>query len=49
MPNDSSSVDALATLAENLRKQGLPSYARPCFVRLTNNIEWTGEFDVAKK
>jgi len=30
------------TLAKDLKKYGLPSYARPCFIRLTEHIELTG-------
>lgn len=30
------------TLAKDLKKHGLPSYARPCFIRLTKHIELTG-------
>lgn len=33
----------METLAKDLKKHGLPPYARPCFVRLTKNIELTGE------
>ena len=33
----------LTALPNELKKQGLPSYARPCFVRLTAHIDMTGE------
>lgn len=46
--NDPSSPIDMSTLADELRKQGLPSYARPCFVRLTEHIELTGTFKVKK-
>ncbi|CAF1183492.1 unnamed protein product [Rotaria sordida] len=36
------------TLAGDLKKNGLPSYARPCFIRLTKHIELTGTFKVKK-
>ncbi|UJR35625.1 hypothetical protein I4U23_028375 [Adineta vaga] len=42
-----SSID-MSTLANELKKQGLPSYARPCFIRLTKHIELTGTFKVKK-
>ena len=35
------SID-MNTLAKDLKKHGLPAYARPCFIRLTKNIELTG-------
>ena len=33
----------LTTLPNELKNQGLPPYARPCFVRLTEHIDMTGE------
>ena len=30
------------TLANSLKRNGLPNYARPCFIRLTKHIELTG-------
>jgi hypothetical protein len=32
----------LNTLVKDLKKHGLPPYARPCFIRLTEHIELTG-------
>jgi hypothetical protein len=40
--DDSSASTDMSKLAQELKKQGLPSYARPCFVRLTKHIELTG-------
>lgn len=40
--DNSGSID-MNTLAKDLKKHGLPSYARPCFIRLTKNIEMTGK------
>jgi len=37
----SGSID-MNTVAKELKTQGLPSYARPCFIRLTKHIELTG-------
>jgi hypothetical protein len=34
------SID-MNTLAKDLKKHGLPPYARPCFIRLTKHIELT--------
>ena len=31
------------TLVQELKRHGLPSYARPCFIRLTKHIELTGK------
>ncbi len=39
--NSSPPID-MNTLAKDLKQHGLPPYARPCFVRLTKNIELTG-------
>ena len=39
--NSSAPID-MNTLAKELKKHGLPSYARPCFIRLTKHIELTG-------
>ncbi len=41
--DDPSAPIDMNTLAKDLKKYGLPSYARPCFIRLTKNIELTGE------
>lgn len=46
--DDPSSPVNMSTLANELKKQGLPSYARPCFIRLTKHIELTGTFKVKK-
>ena len=46
--DDSSSPIDVSTLADELKRQGLPSYARPCFIRLTKHIELTGTFKVTK-
>lgn len=43
LDDTSTSID-MSTLAQELKKQGLPAYARPCFVRLTKHIELTGSF-----
>ncbi len=40
--DDSSSPIDMNVLAKELKNQGLPSYARPCFIRLTKYIELTG-------
>ncbi len=40
--DDPSAPIDMNTLAKELQKQGLPSYARPCFIRLTKHIELTG-------
>ena len=40
--DNSSTPIYINTLAKDLKKHGLPSYARPCFIRLTKNIELTG-------
>ena len=34
----------LAALPREMKKHGLPIYARPCFIRLTKTIEMTGLF-----
>lgn len=39
--DDSGSIN-MNTLMKDLIKNGLPSYARPCFIRLTKHIEMTG-------
>lgn len=39
--NASAPID-MNTLAKDMKKHGLPAYARPCFIRLTNHIELTG-------
>jgi hypothetical protein len=39
----SASID-MNKLVQELKNQGLPSYARPCFIRLTKQIELTGSF-----
>ncbi|CAF4732056.1 unnamed protein product, partial [Rotaria sp. Silwood1] len=38
----------MTKLVQELKKNGLPSYARPCFIRLTKHIELTGTFKVKK-
>ncbi len=43
LDDPSASID-MNLLATELKKQGLPSYARPCFIRLTKHIELTGSF-----
>jgi hypothetical protein len=40
--DDCSTPIDMNILAEDLQKQGLPSYARPCFIRMTKHIELTG-------
>jgi hypothetical protein len=40
--DDPSAPIDMNTLGIELKKQGLPSYARPCFIRLTKHIELTG-------
>ena len=40
--DDESAPIDMSTLVFDLKKYGLPSYARPCFVRLTKHIELTG-------
>jgi hypothetical protein len=40
--DDYSAPIDMNVLAKELKKQGLPSYARPCFIRLTKHIELTG-------
>ena len=40
--DDSSTAIDVDLLAKELKKQGLPAYARPCFIRLTKHIELTG-------
>jgi len=42
--DDPSAPIDMNTLAKDLKKYGLPSYARPCFIRLTEHIELTGSF-----
>ena len=42
--DDSSTPIDMDALTKEMKKQGLPSYARPCFIRLTKKIELTGEF-----
>lgn len=39
--DDSGSIN-MNTLIKDLIKNGLPAYARPCFIRLTKHIEMTG-------
>ncbi|CAF0945950.1 unnamed protein product [Adineta steineri] len=46
--DESASSINMNTLVNELKKQGLPSYARPCFIRLTKHIELTGTFKVKK-
>ncbi|CAF0866595.1 unnamed protein product [Adineta ricciae] len=46
--DDPSSPINISTIANELKKQGLPSYARPCFLRFTKHIELTGTFKVKK-
>ena len=41
--DDDSAAIHIETLAKDLKKHGLPPYARPCFIRLTKNIELTGK------
>jgi hypothetical protein len=41
LDDPSASID-MNTLVKELKKQGLPSYAQPCFIRLTKHIELTG-------
>ncbi len=43
LDDPSASID-MNKLAQELKNQGLPSYARPCFIRLTKQIELTGSF-----
>ncbi len=45
--NSSASID-MNTLATDLKKYGLPPYARPCFIRLTEHIELTGSLSDLK-
>lgn len=40
--DDSTPID-IDALSKEMKKQGLPSYARPCFIRLTKKIELTGK------
>lgn len=40
--DDPSTPVKMNVLATELKLQGLPPYARPCFIRLTKNIEMTG-------
>lgn len=42
MLDDPSAPIDMDILAKELQKQGLPPYARPCFIRLTKHIEMTG-------
>jgi len=46
--DDPSAPIDMNTLVRGLKKHGLPAYARPCFVRLTEHIELTGTFKVKK-
>ncbi len=46
--DDPSAPIDMNTLVIELKKHGLPSYARPCFIRLTKHIELTGTFKVKK-
>ncbi|CAF1983617.1 unnamed protein product [Rotaria magnacalcarata] len=46
--DDPAAPTDMNTLATDLKKNGLPSYARPCFIRLTKHIELTGTFKVKK-
>ena len=39
---DDSGLINMNTLVKDLIKNGLPPYARPCFIRLTKHIEMTG-------
>ncbi|CAF3362105.1 unnamed protein product [Rotaria socialis] len=48
MLDDPSITTELIKLVQELKTQGLPSYARPCFIRLTKRIELTGTFKVKK-
>lgn len=43
--DDSPTPIDMDLLAKEMKKHGLPSYARPCFIRLTKKIELTGEFN----
>ncbi len=40
--NNSSTPIDINPLVHDLKKHGLPSYARPCFIRVTQHIELTG-------
>jgi hypothetical protein len=40
--NNSSTPIDINPLVHELKKYGLPSYARPCFIRVTQHIELTG-------
>jgi hypothetical protein len=42
--DDASATIDMTNLVKDLKKSGLPTYARPCFVRLTKNIELTGNY-----
>jgi hypothetical protein len=40
--DESSTPIDMTALVKDLKKHGLPPYARPCFIRLTKHIELTG-------
>ena len=42
--DDSPTLIDMDVLAKEMKTHGLPSYARPCSIRLTKKIELTGEF-----
>lgn len=42
--DDPSAPIDMTTLAKDMKMHGLPSYSRPCFLRLTKHIELTGLF-----
>ncbi|CAF1136945.1 unnamed protein product [Adineta ricciae] len=47
LESTSSPID-MSKLANDMKKHGLPSYSRPCFIRVTKHIEMTGTFKVKK-
>jgi hypothetical protein len=47
--DDSSTPIDMNTLAMELKIQGLPPYARPCFVRRTKHIEMTGRIRAVRR
>jgi len=46
--DDPSAPLDISKLAQELKKHGLPVYARPCFIRIVQHIEMTGTFKVKK-
>ncbi|UJR10258.1 hypothetical protein I4U23_014468 [Adineta vaga] len=47
LESNSASIN-MNTLASDMKKHGLPTYSRPCFIRVTEHIEMTGTFKVKK-